>query len=176
MILATHGIVAGALGKFFPGNPLAAFLVGYASHLVLDAIPHWQYKIYSSTLNAEKKIHGKKDWDMVFGKDFIFDIARISVDFFAGLLIPFVFFNIAMDNSASYLSIIAGSFGGMLPDGLQFIYAKFKHEPMITIQKIHDFAESREHLVRTPKERFWGMTWQMGLCVASLLASHLISN
>ena len=47
MILSTHAVVGGALAGLFPSHPVAAFAVGFASHFVIDAIPHWDYPLRS---------------------------------------------------------------------------------------------------------------------------------
>jgi hypothetical protein len=39
MILSTHAIVGAAIASFLPSHPTAAFVLGFASHFVLDAIP-----------------------------------------------------------------------------------------------------------------------------------------
>jgi len=45
MILTTHAIVGAALASFLSSHPAAAFVAGFASHFVLDAIPHVDYPI-----------------------------------------------------------------------------------------------------------------------------------
>ena len=40
-------MVGGALAGLFPSHPVAAFAVGFASHFVIDAIPHWDYPLRS---------------------------------------------------------------------------------------------------------------------------------
>lgn len=38
----TNHVLAGALiGRRFPNRPATAFLVGFGSHLLMDAVPHW---------------------------------------------------------------------------------------------------------------------------------------
>jgi len=39
MILSTHAIVGAAIASFLPSHPTTAFVLGFASHFVLDAIP-----------------------------------------------------------------------------------------------------------------------------------------
>jgi hypothetical protein len=51
MILCTHAVVGAALASFVPSHPAAAFAIGFASHFVLDAIPHWDYSIKSRSIN-----------------------------------------------------------------------------------------------------------------------------
>ena len=53
MILSTHAVVGAALASFVPSHPLAALVIGFASHFALDAIPHWDYPIKSRSVNPK---------------------------------------------------------------------------------------------------------------------------
>jgi hypothetical protein len=46
MILSTHAIVGGAIASLFPSHPILIAAAGFTSHLVIDAIPHWDYPLY----------------------------------------------------------------------------------------------------------------------------------
>jgi hypothetical protein len=50
MILSTHAIVGAAISRFIPSHA-AAFVVSFATHFELDALPHWDYPIKSSSVN-----------------------------------------------------------------------------------------------------------------------------
>lgn len=43
MFETTHALAGAALGSL-AGGPAGAFLAGFASHALLDAIPHWDYR------------------------------------------------------------------------------------------------------------------------------------
>jgi hypothetical protein len=53
MILSTHAVVGAALASFVPSHPLAALVIGFASHFALDAIPHRDYPIKSRSVNPK---------------------------------------------------------------------------------------------------------------------------
>src|SRR5438105_14577762 len=53
MILSTHAIVGAAIASFLPSHPTIAFVLGFGSHFVLDAIPHWDYPISSASVNPK---------------------------------------------------------------------------------------------------------------------------
>ena len=53
MILSTHAIVGAAIASFLPSHPTTAFVLGFGSHFVLDAIPHWDYPIKSASVDPE---------------------------------------------------------------------------------------------------------------------------
>lgn len=42
MTSTSHALVAGALAKSVP-DPLLAFILSYATHFMLDSIPHWDF-------------------------------------------------------------------------------------------------------------------------------------
>ncbi len=136
MILATHVIAGAAIGRLTE-NPLLAFALGLASHLVLDAIPHWQYelksKIYSDNVTEE---------DMALGGKFIGDIARLGLDFFSGIFISILAFAGWNGFTNPPAALVAGIAGGVLPDALQFAFWKFKHEPLTSIQKFHSWIHA----------------------------------
>ena len=140
MILVTHAIAGAAAAKLFSSNPIAAFIAAFLSHFVLDAIPHWNYKLLSREENPFDPLNG----DMHWGKKFIIDIARISLDFAAGIVLSIVLFKSHSDYQTSI--IILGAFAGMLPDALQFVYWKLKIEPFRTLQKFHRFAHTKHEI------------------------------
>jgi hypothetical protein len=53
MILCSHALVGGAVASTIPSHPAAALLIGFASHFILDAIPHADYPIRSRSVNPE---------------------------------------------------------------------------------------------------------------------------
>jgi hypothetical protein len=52
-ILSTHAIVGAAIASFLPSHPTTAFVLGFGSHFVLDAIPHWDCPIRSASVNPK---------------------------------------------------------------------------------------------------------------------------
>ena len=52
MTLTTHAIVGATVATLTP-NPILGFVLGFGSHYVLDALPHWSYPIHS--LEKDKK-------------------------------------------------------------------------------------------------------------------------
>jgi hypothetical protein len=167
MTLATHAVVGGAVAALFPSHPVIAFFAAFFSHFILDAIPHWDYKILSSYANPNAS---KSGGQIKIDKSFGLDILRIGTDVLLGILIT-VF--VWLPTNVAQLQILAlGVFGGMLPDFLQFVYARFKHQPMIFIQKFHDFMHAGRSLRGRP---FLGIFSQITLMfVVILLVKYLI--
>jgi hypothetical protein len=86
MILSTHAIVGAALASFLPAHPIGAFIIGFGSHFVLDAIPHWDYPIKSRSVDPK------------FGAPVVFDSAMwrdaltIGSDAVFGIMIALLVF------------------------------------------------------------------------------------
>ena len=146
MILSTHALVGAALANMFPAHPGAAFAVGFASHFVLDAIPHADYPIRSASLDP------KIGAPLRFDRALLQDAVTIGADGFLGLLFAFLLFASAENQWA----ILLGAFGAMLPDAIQFLHARFPREPLRTLQRLHRWAHTKTEL----KER-------VGLAIAS---------
>lgn len=134
MILAPHIIIGIALARAVPAHPVVGFVIAFLSHFVADAIPHSEYGF--SKLIDPKYADKEK---MVLNRELLWDIFHLSSDFGSGLLISFLLF---YDGDSYY--IIAGLFGGILPDILQFLYGKFKKEPLIFLKKFHDLAHANK--------------------------------
>ncbi len=137
MTLTTHAIVGVAAARLFPAHPVIAFTAAFASHFLIDAIPHWDYHLHSSRVNE----HDPLDKDMeVGGLDFYLDLLKIGFDICIGLLLSYLIF---YPSNAEALTLVAiGAIGGILPDPLQFLYFKYRKEPMITLQRFHDWIHT----------------------------------
>ncbi|MFA6296985.1 MAG: hypothetical protein WC629_00270 [Candidatus Paceibacterota bacterium] len=140
MTLGTHAVVGASLATLLPSHPVLAFTAGFLSHFVLDSIPHWDYKL----LSISKDENNKMNTDMVLGSNFIIDIFRIGFDIYLGLSVAFL---VVGNLFYPPFVLLAGAIGAMLPDTLQFVYFKFKREPLRSLQKFHMFmhAETRIH-------------------------------
>jgi hypothetical protein len=127
MILSTHAIVGAAIASFLPSHPAAAFVLGFASHFILDAIPHWDYPIRSTSVNPNIGA------PMTFDRALLQDAITIGSDGLLGILAALLLFA----SAESLWAILLGSFGAMLPDPLQFAHVRLPHEPLRTIQRFH---------------------------------------
>jgi hypothetical protein len=136
MILATHAIAGAAVGRL-AGNPILAFIFGLASHFILDAIPHWQYELKSRTRSDDIMKE-----DMSLNRKLIGDVVRLGIDFFSGTFISVLAFSGWGGFTNPPAPLVAGVIGGVLPDALQFLFWKFRREPLISIQKFHSFMHA----------------------------------
>jgi hypothetical protein len=132
MILSTHALVGAAIANMFPSHPGVAFAVGFASHFALDAIPHADYPIRSASVDP------KIGAPLQFDRALLHDAITIGADGMLGLVCAFLLFASAENQWA----ILLGALGAMLPDALQFLYARFPHEPLRTLQRFHRWAHT----------------------------------
>lgn len=144
MTLATHAIVGAAVISFIPSYPILGVVLAFGSHLLIDAIPHYDYTIHSAS------VHPQIGAKMKFDKALLADVLSIGFDGLAGFLLAFLFFHRLHITEL----ILVGAFFGMLPDALQFVYGHFKHEPLVTLQRFHEWIHSKNHLEEHP-ERKW---------------------
>ncbi|HEY4499834.1 MAG TPA: hypothetical protein VJH70_01745 [Candidatus Paceibacterota bacterium] len=142
MILVTHGIVGGAIGRFLPTHPILAFALGFLSHFVIDAIPHWHYPLTSIEEDTQNPLNN----DLPVTKKAIRDFFAIGVDCLSGILIALYFLKGDFSMDTAFISIVAGALGGIVPDALQFVYWKWRREPLVSLQKFHLYIHSKMNI------------------------------
>jgi hypothetical protein len=136
MILSTHAIVGAAIASFLPSHPTTAFVLGFASHFVLDAIPHWDYPIRSAAVDP--KIGAPMPCDRALLRDAVV----IGSDGLLGILGALLLFA----SADGLWSILLGAFGAMLPDPLHTIHAHFPYEPLRTLQRFHRWIHTDKRI------------------------------
>ena len=136
MTLTAHAITGAALASLTPSQPLLGFAVGFVSHFVLDAIPHWDYKFASMKRDENNRLND----DMVINKDFAKDLLKISLDCLIGFLVTYFIFVFYL--KYSIFVILCGVAGAALPDLLQFVQMKWKHEPLNSLRRFHVWIQS----------------------------------
>ena len=158
MILTTHAIAGAAIGSLLPGFPAAAFVLGFASHFALDALPHWDYPIGSAS------IHPKKGGALTLDRALTLDLFHIGLDFALGIGVSLSFFH----QPAALPAICDGLIGGVLPDFLQFVYTRFPKSPIRHLQTFHERIHSPRRL-RDEGKTAIGIAAQVAI-VAALIA------
>jgi Zn-dependent protease with chaperone function len=133
MILCTHAIAGAALASFVPSHPVTAFVAGFASHFILDAIPHWDYPIRSRSVNP--RIGAPMTYDGALLRDML----SIGSDGVLGIVLAVFLFA----SPTNFWAILLGAIGAMLPDPLQFVYTRLPYEPLRTLQRFHCWAHSK---------------------------------
>lgn len=162
MILTTHALVGSSLTNLFPNNPMLGFGLAFASHYIIDTIPHKDYNIdhfldkdsksFKSVLNNLKSALG---------------FLLIGADFLIGIILSVLIF--ARGERSLFITAL-GICGGVLPDVLQFLYYKFKKKPWLITQKIHYFFHSPNEMKDKP---FFGVLNQI-LCSISFILIYFI--
>ena len=137
MTLTTHAITGATLATLVPNYPVLGFIIGFGSHYLLDAIPHWSYSIKSLEKDRENSLNTK----MVLSKSSYKDLLLVCFDGVLGLVLSFVILSGIFHKNNS-LPIFMGMIGGMLPDFLQFCYWKWKPKFLIPFQKLHNWAHT----------------------------------
>lgn len=136
MILLTHALVGASVGNLLSFNPAVAFGASFASHYLIDAIPHRDYGHYYFPGENPEPVN------YIFKNLKLFSqIFAMSADVIVTIILcSMIFFT---DPTKIFITLV-GIAGGILPDFLQLIYHLFKKEPMVTIQKLH-------HKIHAPK-------------------------
>ncbi len=142
MTLTPHSIVGAAIANLMPGNPELAFALAYASHYALDTIPHRDYDIDHFFDKDEKNFRS-----VFTNAKARLNLLTIGLDVVIGVGICFLLF---VRNRQSCILTCIGIFGGLLPDFFQFLYYKFKNQPWIFFQKIHNFFHSYNKMEDKP--------------------------
>jgi len=177
MVLSTHAVVGGALGRLLPGGPVVALLAGFVSHVLLDLIPHWDYQLDSviktskdspSGSDSQGESLGIEGNRVLSGRLFWRDVAKVLLDLALGALVVWFFFS---DPQAVLTSVWWGAFGAVLPDGLQFLYLKFKPRVLLRLQHFHQFVHSNHDFRSRPVA---GISYQVFIIAVAVLVVKII--
>lgn len=147
MTLTTHAIIAAAAAKpLAASSPIFIFLAALASHYLADAIPHWDYRLYS-LIEGEEGLAKK---DIVFTRTtFWFDILRSAADAAFGLLCVALF--VWPTSSQEWVFVLLAVTGGIMPDFLQGVYYGLRLNFLKPHQFFHDWIHARIKLGPYPK-------------------------
>jgi len=164
MILVTHGIVGASVALSVTGNPVLGGVLAFASHFVLDMIPHWDYQVKSlSQSNDAKEMFIKK------GINLYTDICKVAFDGLLGLSVPLVITLLVLDNHL-YIALI-GATCGIIPDFLQAVY--FKTHTKI-LEKFAILSIKLHTKIRFDNRPVIGLLMQSTLWIASIVYIALI--
>ncbi len=134
MILIPHILVGAAIASKIPN--IWGLILAFLSHFVLDAIPHFEYKI--------KGIQRLKK------NRFLRDVLKVELDFCLGVMI-FTF--VAVDLSP--IRVIYGLLGvaaAVLPDGLMFFYYISGKRWFKNLGEFHYFIHTKGQKSKTKRK------------------------
>jgi hypothetical protein len=162
MILTPHAIVGAALANIFPSDPALGFGLAFISHYVLDMMPHTDYKIDNFVDKETKTVKSifKSAGSALY-------LLSIAFDFLIAMFLCVLFF---VRDEKSALITLVGIVGGLLPDFFQFLYLKYKNQPWIFLQKVHD------KLHFEIKTKYLGILVQIFLPILILVVYFLIKK
>lgn len=164
MTLTTHSVVGALFGAVAAHNVPLALAGGFASHFLLDAIPHWDYRLGSAWHDEANPMNNDID---VSAPAFVLDLAKIGFDAILGLGIIYALFR-GDDPRILFAALLAGVCA-MAPDPLQFVYTKFRREPLVSLQRFHLFMHAKTRLKHRP---VLGITSQIAIIVIVVVLSH----
>ncbi len=164
MILVTHAVVGAAIVAAMPNHPVLGITLAFASHFAMDTIPHWDYKIYSDSINP--KVGGKK---ISLNKYLALDAVRIGGDVALGFLLGYLFFF----NSGKPWLCFAGELAAMIPDFLQVVYTRFPtFPPLAQLQRFHKWIHAKKRLY----EPVSGALYQVAIIAAVIFIAKKFIN
>ena len=159
MTLTAHGVVGGAIVSLLPSHPILGLCLAFASHFLVDAIPHMDYDIRSASIHPN--IGGK----LRFDRALLADAARIGVDAALGASLALVLFA----TRDTVVLIACGACAAELPDALQFAYLRYPHEPLASLQRFHNWA----HCSKQMTEPVLGIASQLTFVAAVVVAARI---
>ena len=148
MILISHALVGTALTNRHV-HGAAIFFTAFASHYLLDAIPHWHYSV-PRVKKAVNDLTGKKtlSWKAAFLPDFL----KIAVDCSIGALLSYLLF----DGGA--MGILLAVSGAVFPDFLIGLARFYPNRFLELHYTFHRWIHSR---VRLDEKPLFGITTQV---------------
>ena len=161
MTLATHIAIAAAVAGPLAGiHPAIAFFAAVATHYAADAIPHWDYRLFSMSDRTDTR---NKKW--VFTRTTLKkDILRTTLDGMLGITLILVF-----APPISFSGLLTSGLivvGAILPDFLQGIYYTKKADFLKPVKNFHDYVHSKINLSPYP---LLGIPFQIIILFISIL-------
>lgn len=158
MTLTTHAIVGAAAATLFPGQPVLAFTAAFASHLAIDSLPHWDYRILSRQDENPRELVMQVD---TRSPKFLYDLLRIGGDAILGTILAVFIFSFWLFHFPLWLAVL-GAWAGILPDPLQFVYSKTQSKILLPLQRFHVWIQKGKSIYPPP---FVGLLYQFVLVV-----------
>lgn len=163
MVLTPHAVVGAGLASAFGLGPGVALVAGFASHFLLDSLPHWDYELASANIDEKNPLNN----DIPLTKEALWDWAKIGLDLSLGFGLIFLFFMLNGQGIGVW-SLLAGALGGLLPDGLQVLFMKWRREPFKTFFRFHLLMHSPKRI----RHAFWGPFWQGLILLLALVLGN----
>ncbi|MDO8617412.1 MAG: hypothetical protein Q7N87_00750 [Candidatus Uhrbacteria bacterium] len=122
MFITTHAALGALIAEQIPNHPIAAFVLGMASHFLSDIIPHGDLNLYKGFISGSKVKRA---------------VAYVVVDGIAAIFFVMFIFNTKIFDHR--LAISMGIAGGVLPDLLVAVYELFRVKGLSAFHRFHFF-------------------------------------
>ena len=149
MLETPHVAVGIAIASKFP-NPWIAIPLAFASHFVLDKVPHWNPHLYTET---QKTGHPSNQ-----------STAIAVADIGLSLILGFSYAFKALPSTNAAMLILACSFAAVLSDVIKYPYYYFNWRYKWLVKWVN-FERSMQI---DAKSIFWGLTTQVAVVAAAL--------
>jgi hypothetical protein len=148
MLETPHVAIGAAIATKIP-NPFIAIPLAFASHFILEAVPHWNPHIISET---------KK-----YGAPTKRSVIIIAIDVALALITGSVIAWQAMPDRGHALTIFFASFASVLPDLIEspYFFLKMRNRFLKVWLNFHKSLQSSA----TP---LWGLTTQIATIIAAI--------
>jgi hypothetical protein len=140
MTLMAHAVVGAAIASVVPQHPVLVIGLAFASHFVVDAIPHYDYAISSPS------VHPRIGAPMRYDKALARDMLTIGSDALVGILLSVLLFA----SPHTLVVVLLGACAAMLPDPLQFLHTRLRHEPLASLQRFHEWIHTSHRMKDSP--------------------------
>lgn len=148
MLETPHVILGAVIAKTIP-NPLLAVPLSFASHFVLDMVPHW-----NPHLNTEIKKYGKLTNNTLFIIAFDLALSLITTAFFVSKALP---------NQQYALNVLLCTTFSILPDVVEGPYFLFGYK-----NKFLDIWMKFQKRIQVDANVYWGNLTQIILVAVSM--------
>jgi hypothetical protein len=135
--------------------------LAFASHYLLDGIPHLDYQIRSASLTNSSV-------PMKYDTALMADAITISADAALGVALALLLFAAR----GSIALVACGALAAILPDVLQFAYTRFPHEPLASLQTLHRWA----HTSKGMRQPILGIVSQVIFLVVIVIAVRTVAT
>ncbi|MES2436640.1 MAG: hypothetical protein V4519_01395 [Patescibacteria group bacterium] len=166
MTLTTHAVTGALVGAVASSNPAFAAVAAFASHFLLDAIPHWDYSLSTVSEDSKNPLNNNMQTK---GKRFYVDLSKTLFDAVLGMaIVILVFMNAPVQ---VLIGALIGAIFAVAPDPLQFVYWKLRLRILEPVQKFHLFIHAKTLLKDRP---VIGIGSQIILIILTVLAAHAL--
>lgn len=126
MVITPHMLVGAAIASYCP-NVWTAFLFSWASHYILDFLPHWDYPCGFKLTSISQPL-------------------KTGLDFLIGLVLICIFIRPIRPLSFKKILVFIGAIASLTPDFLEVFYYTFDFKLLYFFHWLHASVHHPENL------------------------------